>query len=50
MRNKAFLSALALIIISVLFISCGKSTKPKKQIDNKPVSVKQFDTPTGSDP
>lgn len=50
MKNKAFIGSLVLIIISALFISCGKSTKPKKQIDTKPISVKQFDTPPGADP
>ncbi len=49
MKNKYFLSTLVLIIISAFFISCGKSTKPKKQIETKPISVKQFDTPPGAD-
>jgi len=50
MKNRAILLALVLIDISALFISCGQSTKPKKQIDTKPVSIKQFDTPPGADP
>jgi len=50
MKNRAIILALVLIVISALFISCGKSTKPKKQIDTKPVSIKQFDTPPGADP
>ena len=50
MKSKAFFSAILIVLISVFFISCGKSTKPKKQIDTKPISVKQFDTPPGADP
>ncbi|MBE2228143.1 MAG: ABC transporter substrate-binding protein [Ignavibacteria bacterium] len=50
MKNRAILLALVLIVTSALFVSCGKSTKPKKQIDTKPVSIKQFDTPPGADP
>ena len=50
MKNKAFIATLILILVSAFFISCSKSTKPKKQIDTKPVSVKKFDTPPGADP
>ena len=50
MKNKTIFVTIALILISALFVSCGKSTKPKKQIDTKPVSIKKFDTPPGADP
>jgi microcin C transport system substrate-binding protein len=46
-----FISGIILIIFfSAIFINCGKSTKPKKQIETKPVSIKQYDTPPGADP
>ncbi len=45
--NRVFL----LFFISIIILSgCGKSEKPKKKFDTKPVSVKQFDTPPGADP
>jgi len=50
MKNQRFLALIVFIIISTIFLSCGKSTKPKKQIDTKPVSIKKFDTPPGADP
>jgi microcin C transport system substrate-binding protein len=37
------------ILISFLFVSCGKS-KRKVVFDTKPVSIKKFDTPPGADP
>jgi microcin C transport system substrate-binding protein len=50
--RKNHLLALAVLILSVIFlIGCGtKKDKVKKQIDTKPVSIKQFDTPPGADP
>jgi len=50
MKNRVFILTLIVILISAMFVSCGKSTKPKKQIDTKPVSIKKFDTPPGADP
>lgn len=44
----------SILVILIAFVfclsSCGKSEKPKKKFDTKPVSIKQFDTPPGADP
>lgn len=51
MKKNYFLVLVLVLISSVLLISCGtKKDKVKKQIDTKPISIKQFDTPPGADP
>ena len=49
--QKVRLFLFTILLTSVfIFSGCGKTEKPKKQFDTKPVSVKQFDTPPGADP
>jgi microcin C transport system substrate-binding protein len=50
MKNSRFIALIVFILVSSMFLSCGKSTKPKKQIDTKPVSIKTFETAPGADP
>jgi len=50
MKNYRIIALIVTILLTSIFLSCGKSTKPKKQIDTKPVSIKKFDTPPGADP
>lgn len=49
-----FSSILSLVIVSVLsvflFQGCGKKEKPAAKFDTQPISIKQFDTPSGGDP
>lgn len=51
MKTKYFFAFIILLISSLLIVGCSsKKDKQKKQIDTKPISVKQFDTPPGADP
>lgn len=53
-KKTIFSSILSITVISFLSVfliqGCGKKDQPTAKFDTQPISIKQFDTPSGADP